>query len=245
MIDFKQAGKASGTFYFKQFKVEDGRSTMKVGTDAVLLGAAADLHSVTRILEIGTGSAVITLMLAQRSNALIDAVDIDADSAEQAKTNVLNSPWRDRIKILHASLQDYAKNNEEKYDLVVSNPPFFTRSLKSPSDRRNLSRHNDSLSFGELISGSLRLMLPDASLWIILPVKEANEFINEAASQGLFPLKIIKIYSKPSGCQQRNIIHLKRKSTEKLKEEIIAIRTDDGIYSREYIDLTREFYLDF
>lgn len=122
----KKTGKVTDTFYFKQFKVEDGQSTMKVGTDAVLLGAAAGVENVEEILEIGTGCGVISLILAQRSNARIDAIDIDGDSVKQAEVNVMNSPWNDRITIIHRSLQQFTRQTERRYDLIISNPPFFS-----------------------------------------------------------------------------------------------------------------------
>src|SRR5512133_2382473 len=145
--NLKANGKATGTFYFKQFKVEDGRSTMKVGTDAVLLAAIVEIEGAGKILEIGTGSGVIALILAQRSGARIDAIEIDRDSVSQAEENALNSPWKDRIDIIHSSLQEFATQSSNNYDLIITNPPYFSNSLKSSDKKRNISRHNDSLNF--------------------------------------------------------------------------------------------------
>jgi tRNA1Val (adenine37-N6)-methyltransferase len=241
----KTLGKLSSTFFFKQFKVEDGRSTMKVGTDAVLLGVVADSENAGNILEIGTGSGIIALILAQRSHAKIDAIEIDEESVIQAEENTRNSPWKERIKIICCSLQDYIHQAGKKYDLVISNPPYFSRSLKSASEKRNISRHDDALSFDELIEGSLELMKHDASLWIILPIKESLEFINKAGKAGLSVHYVLKIASKKGSATRRVILQLKHESLEKSLEQSIAIKNKDDCFTLEYIELTREFYIDF
>jgi tRNA1Val (adenine37-N6)-methyltransferase len=241
----KATGKATGTFYFKQFKVEDSRSTMKVGTDAVLLGARVEIGNAGNILEIGTGCGVIALILAQRSQARIDAIDIDADSVNQADENVKRSRWNDHIRVYHNSLQDFSHQTDNRYDLVVSNPPFFLRSLKSSKKTRNISRHNDSLSFEELIIGSSRLMMPDAGLWVILPVKESQIFTDIALNQGLLVHYILKISPKYGSGIKRHILQLKKVPVENTREEKLVIKNEDNSYTRDYIELTKEFYLDF
>ena len=241
----KKLGKATSTFYFKQFKVEDGRSTMKVGTDAVLLGAVAKAENAGKILEIGTGCGVISLILAQRCQARIDAIDIDKESVSQAAENVQNSPWKDRINIIHCSLQNFTQQPGNKYDLVISNPPFFSRSLKSPSKKRNISRHDDSLSFDELIEGSLELMTLDAGLWIILPVNESREFMKKALKSGLFAHYILKIATKKGSTYRRIILQLKKSNSEEVIEQEISIKNNDDSFTRDYVKLTHEFYIDF
>ncbi len=241
----KKSGKATGTFYFKQFKVEDGMSTMKVGTDAVLLGASVETGDAEEILEIGTGSGVIALILAQRSTARIDANEVDEKSVLQARENVTSSPWGDRISVIHRSFQEFANQTGKKYNLIVSNPPFFTNSLKSPFQKRNISRHNDSLSFGELVKCADQVIEKDGSLWIILPGKESNEFISTARNQRFFIKKIIKIQPKPGQAPQRNIMHFTKYETVNPVIEELAIRNVDGSYSTDYMELTKDFYLDF
>jgi len=241
----KKTGKVTGTFYFKQFKVEDGRSTMKVGTDAVLLGSVADVTKVANILEIGTGCGVIALILAQRSHSRIDAIAIDEESVKQAKENVMNSPWTDLINIIHSSLQEFIPQSKEKYDLIISNPPYFSRSLKSDDRKRNLSRHTDSLSFDELIFRASILMTTSASLWVILPVKESKEFMEIAGKSGLFIHFTIKITPKTGKAYHRIILQLKKLKAEKVEEKTLIIRNSDDSYSREYMDLTKEYYVDF
>jgi tRNA1Val (adenine37-N6)-methyltransferase len=241
----KKLGKESSTFFFKQFKVEDGRSTMKVGTDAVLLGAVADVGNSRQVLEIGTGCGVIALMLAQRSDAVIDAVEIDEESAGQATENAKNSPWKNRISIIHSSLQDFTKQAAKKYDIIISNPPYFSGSLKSANTKRNLSRHDEMLSLYELLSCVQELMSGDASLWLILPVKESSQLIKKALETGFSVHYILKIMTKSGCAPERFILLLKKSIPEKTVEEILVIKNDDGLYTKEYKELTKDYYIDF
>jgi tRNA1Val (adenine37-N6)-methyltransferase len=241
----KAAGKATSTFYFKQFKVEDGRSTMKVGTDAVLLGAMVKTEGSEEMLEIGTGSGVIALILAQRSSAHIDAVEIDEESANQARENAANSPWSDRIQIFRSSLQEFAEKTSKRYDLIISNPPFFFCSLKSPDKKRNLSRHDESLSFEELAAYAAGLMSDNASLWVILPAREGGKFILIAEKSGLFVHLSISITSKVGRKEHRHILQFKKGRPEKSVESTLVISDGNGIPTKEYKALTKELYLDF
>lgn len=242
---FKKHGKETGVFYFKQFKVEDGRSTMKVGTDSVLLGAIAEVENTGNILEIGTGCGVIALILAQRSQSKIDAIEIDEGSARQAGENVRNSSWQDRITIIHSSLQDFILQSEKRYDLVISNPPYFSRSLKSSDKKRNISRHNDVLSFDELITGSTGVMSPGGSLWVILPVKESMDFIEKAMNYGLHLHLGMKVIPKTGKECHRVIMHLKKAPAKKVTLQTLTIRNADNSYTLEYMEVTRDLYLDF
>ncbi len=235
--------KKPGTFYFKQFKVEDGRSTMKVGTDAVLLGAVADISVRINILEIGTGCGVIALILAQRSKAVIYALEADQESAKQAMENVRQSPWHDRIRVINKLLQEYAGQTFDRYDLIISNPPFFSRSLKSPEKKRNISRHDDLLSFDELISLASKLMLPRGSLWVILPVKESGEFIEIAGKSGIFVHFILKVIPKTGIKHNRVILQLKKAKPEKTEDKSLTILNADNSYTREYKEVMKELYL--
>jgi tRNA1Val (adenine37-N6)-methyltransferase len=245
-IDYlKKKGQTTGIFYFKQFKVEDSRSTMKVGTDAVLLGSVADVTEVANILEIGTGCGVISLMLAQQSNARIDAIEINEESANQARENARMSPWKDRITIINRSLQDFSHHPEKKYDLIISNPPYFYSSLKSNDRKRNISRHNDLLSFNELVDGASLLMNPGASFWVILPIKESKEFMNIAGKAFLFIHFIMKIIPKTGKAYHRVILQFKKTLADKIEEKNLTIRNADDTYSREYIEATKDFYVDF
>lgn len=217
---------------------------MKVGTDAVLLACVAGVKNSGNILEIGTGCGIVALILAQRTHARIDAIEIDEESVIQARENVLNSLWKDRINVIHCSLQDFLQKSSEKYDLVISNPPYFFRSMKSVSKKRNISRHDDSLSFDELIEGSIELMTPGASLWVILPVNESREFMEKALKSGLFAHYLLKIATKKQSINKRVILQLKKTIPEKIMEQSIAIKNEDDCYTKEYFELTKEFYID-
>jgi tRNA1Val (adenine37-N6)-methyltransferase len=241
----KNLGKSTSTFYFKQFKVEDDRSTMKVGADAVLLGAVVHAEDAEKILEIGTGCGVISLILAQRSKARIDAIEIDEESVKQALGNVISSPWKNRIKIIHSTLQDYSNHTSEKYDLVISNPPYFSRSLKSDDWKRNLSRHNESLTIQELVKGVNDILADKGSFWLILPVNESIDFMDEATKAGLYLHYAMKIIPKAGKPYHRVIMQFRNIWINEVKEEMLVIKSEDGSYTGVYKNITRDFYLDF
>src|SRR5436190_6902240 len=141
------------TFRFKQFTIHQDKCAMKVGTDSVLLGSWVDTAQATDILDIGTGSGIIALMLAQKSFAQIDAIDVDGNACEQAEENFKSSPWMDRLHVIHQSFQDYATGTEKKYDLIVSNPPYFQDAFKPAEESKLKAKHGDLLCFAELVDG--------------------------------------------------------------------------------------------
>jgi tRNA1Val (adenine37-N6)-methyltransferase len=159
--------------------------------------------------------------------------------------NVINSPWNGRIDIIHSSLQDFINLAEKRYDLIVSNPPFFSLSLKSDQCKRNISRHNDSLSFRELIQCTSLLMTEKASLWLILPVKESREFISTASLSGFFIHCVIKVIPKQEKVFHRVILQLKKTPAIRTKEKTLTIKNMDNSYSSEYKEVTEAFYIDF
>lgn len=241
--EIKKRGKANNIFYFKQFSVKDDRSTMKVGTDAVILGIAADVRNAQNILEIGTGCGIIALVLAQRSGAKIDAIDVDVESITQANENVHASPWKDRINIHLCALQDYKPG--KKYDLIISNPPFFSGTFKSHHSKRNISRHNDMLSFDGLILNSGNLLEDGGSLWVILPVKESLEFIDIAEKQGFFVHYMLKYIPKAGKEPNRVILELKTAEPDEIRLESLTHWESDGSWAEEYKRFTGDFYIDF
>ncbi len=241
----KRLGKATDVFYFKQFSIRDDRSTMKVGTDAVLLGIAADVAGARHILEVGTGSGVIALILAQRSDALIDAIEVDHDSIIQARENVASSPWPEQINIIHSSLQDFAPAIKGKYDLIISNPPYFSGTYKSHHKKRNIARHNEQLTFDELIENADRLLHVAGDLWVILPVKESLQFIDIAENRGFYVQRILKIIPKAGKDYNRLILRLNREETDHIAIETLTHWQEDGKWTQEYIKFTGEFYIDF
>ena len=234
-------------FKFKQFTIHQDRTAMKVGTDGVLLGAWAPIApTAQRILDIGTGTGLIALMLAQRYPSLnITAIDIDKSSIEQATENIKNSPFAQYITTHHTSLQSY--NPEEKYDAFVCNPPYFVASLKCPDAQRTQARHTDSLSFDELLSHSARLLNDEGSLSVILPVTEGNQLIALASQYGFTLTQQVHVLPTPTSAPKRLLMHFTKKSMVNSQQSIVdsqlIIELARHQYTPEYITLTRDFYL--
>ncbi|MBB4037373.1 tRNA1Val (adenine37-N6)-methyltransferase [Dysgonomonas hofstadii] len=230
-------------FRFKKFTVYHDRCAMKVGTDGVLLGAWTDVAGVDTALDIGTGAGLVALMMAQRNDkSLIDAIDIDADAIGQAKDNVDNSPFRGRIKCIHRPLQEFVCENRRKYDLIVSNPPYFTQSLRSPSDNRTLARHTDSLSLEELIGLSSGILNREGRFAMVYPYDEKEKIILLAEENNLYVSKLTNIYPKPDSMPKRVLVELSKKQMP-VKESSLVIEKARHVYSEEFVALVREFYL--
>jgi tRNA1Val (adenine37-N6)-methyltransferase len=236
---------ANPYFKFKQFMVHHDRSSLKVGTDAVLLGAWADVADAKHILDIGTGSGVVALMLAQRSAAQIDAIDIDEESTKQAQENFDTSPWAGRLNAQNISLLDFTATATAKYDLVVSNPPYFTDSYKPTDPQRFTARHNDQLPINELAENTAKLLSPNGKFCVILPVKEAGLLTAALRSYGLFPEKELWVYSFTGKEVFRKLILFNRNETFCQREELTIETAPGQGYSKEYIELTRAYYLNF
>ncbi len=217
---------------------------MKVGTDGVLLGAWANVDNTKTILDVGTGTGLIALMLAQRSNATIDAVEIDASSAQQAIENVNHSRWQNRVNIFNQSFQQFANNNERGYDLIVSNPPYFIKSLKSDEVARTVARHNELLPHADLLKGVSSLLNINGKFAGIFPYVEGNVFVALATEYGLYCIKRVSIYGKTNGPVKRLLLEFSREKTA-LTEDSLTIRNQHGEYTPEYINLTKDFYLAF
>ena len=182
-------------FRFKQFTVFQDCCAMKVGTDGVLLGAWAEAYKRNNVLDVGTGTGLIALMIAQRNtNATIDAIDIDEGCVMQAKRNVFESPFSNRVDVQKSSFQDFAARNDNKYDLIVSNPPYFHNSLKSPNLHRNYARHTDSLSFYEIISEGVSLLTESGCISLILPYEFKTSVLMHAKTVGLFAKRITNVF---------------------------------------------------
>lgn len=229
-------------FRFKQFVVYHDQCAMKVGTDGVLLGAWADCTNVQTILDIGTGSGLISLMLAQRSDARkIDAIDIDEGAYRQAILNFKSSPWSDRLNVYHTSLQDFTSSY--KYDLIACNPPYFVNSLKSPDDSRSNARHNDSLSFPDLIAKARNLLSPIGKLTLILPSDRQSDIEALAGDNGLYASRITAVCPTLGSSSKRILIEYSLFEKEALESELVIERARH-VYTHEYKSLTKEFYLD-
>ena len=231
-----------GVFKFKQFSVCDDRATMKVGTDAVLLGAWANVSEAKTILDIGSGSGVISLMMAQRSNedAKIDAVELLCEDSQQASENVANALWQDKISIFNTSIQDF--NPGIKYDCIICNPPFFSKSLLPPAESRRTSRHDTTLTHNDLLEVSIRLLAPDGRLSVILPFAEGEAFILKALSRKLFMNRFTRFFTRPGKLQERSLLEF-RFTRGELQEDSLVHYQSDNQWTDEYCRLTKGFYL--
>ena len=228
-------------FAFKQFTVRHDRCAMKVGTDGVLLGAWTDLSHSRRILDIGTGTGLIALMLAQRCmDARITAIDLDSAAVEQAQENIQASPWKDRIEALQQDICTYHPNGT--FDTIVSNPPYFIDSLKCPDGQRSTARHTDTLDADRLIGKVSELLTSDGRFSIILPAEQTEDLIRVAGEKGLHPSRQTWVITRP-GLSPKRIIMEFRKIPVTLQPDELVIELERHVYSEEYIALTKEFYL--
>jgi tRNA1Val (adenine37-N6)-methyltransferase len=233
-------------FHFKKFSIDDSNAAMKIGTDAVLLGAWADCKNATHVLDIGTGSGILALMMAQRNpDAVIIAVEIDPDAAGLAKENVKLSPWPDRIQVYNTSFQEFSMVTKYKFNLVICNPPFFTNSLKSPGKSRNLARHNDSLPVSELLKFTSDLLTDPGKAFFIIPANDFENWKQEAAKHSLF-VSVLTFVRSTSGHNPHRVLVMftKQKPAEIIKNNI-SIYISNSIYTPEYVELTKDFYLNF
>lgn len=235
---------SSKPFKFKQFNIEQDQCAMKIGTDGVLLGAWSNIdHNPFSILDIGAGTGIVSLMLAQRSNSeVIDAIEIDDLAYEQCVSNFENSPWVDRLFCYHASFQEFAEEIDDKYDLIVSNPPFYTTQYKSENTQRDLARFEDALPFEHLIYGVSKLLEQSGKFIIVIPFSEEQNFLRLAQELYLFPSKILRVKGNPRSEIKRSLIELTFNNIDVNISELI-IETERHQYTTEYIELTKDFYL--
>ncbi|OAD91415.1 tRNA (adenine-N(6)-)-methyltransferase [Aequorivita soesokkakensis] len=226
---------------------------MKIGTDGVLLGAWVSIkNNPFSILDIGAGTGIIALQLAQRSNAeMVDAIEIDENAYEQCVDNFENSPWGDRLFCYHASLEEFVEEIEEKYDIIISNPPFYSPPLPSASPTkgekiistsRELARFNDALPFDELIESASQLLSDEGIFAVIIPRKEEENFIAMASEVNLFPNRICRVRGTETSEEKRSMLEF---SFEKISPKIenLTIETSRHIYTEEYQNLVQDFYL--
>ena len=231
-------------FQFKQFTIRHDKCAMKVGTDGVLLGAWTGIESCNRILDIGTGTGLIAMMLAQRSKAVIDAIDIDAEACLQAQENAESSPFAERIKIRHSALSDFAQTDTGLYDLIVSNPPYFVDSLKCPDQKRNTARHTDTLTLEDLLQDSRKLLAPQGRIALILPYDQKERLTDCIRTQNLFLSKETSVIPVPGAEPKRLLAELTAEPpvfpTFSSQLTIVIARHQ---YTDEYVSLTKDFYL--
>ncbi|MCL4126947.1 UNVERIFIED_CONTAM: hypothetical protein GTU68_037448 [Idotea baltica] len=217
---------------------------MKIGTDAVLLGAWTNLEKKPcSILDIGSGTGVLALMLAQRSQAeLIDAIEIDNHAYEQCVFNFENSPWADRLFCYHASLDEFVNEIEDKYDLIISNPPFYSEDYKTNNAERDAARFTEALPFDHLLSSVSKLLSEDGIFTVVIPYKEEQKFRLLASEVNLNPNRILHIKGSPTSEIKRSLMEFSFRESETKIDELI-IETARHQYTQDYINLTKDFYL--
>ncbi len=234
----------SKPFRFKQFSVEQEHCAMKIGTDAVLLGAWINLEfRPNSILDIGAGTGILALMMAQRSTAeLIDAIEIDDAAYEQCVGNFETSDWGDRLFCYHASLDEFTEEIEDQYDLIISNPPFYTDTFKTENEMRNMARFEDAMPFIELLKSASKLLSPNGHFNVVIPFSEEISFIELAGKEGLHPSRILHVRGQKSSPVKRSLICFTfQKQATQTQELIIEIARHQ--YTKEYTKLTKDFYL--
>ncbi len=231
-------------FEFKQFSIQQDRCAMKIGTDGVLLGAWVSLeNNPESILDIGAGTGILSLQLAQRCLAeTLEAIEIDEDAFEQCVVNFENSPWGDRLFCFHASAQEFAAEMEEEYDLIISNPPFYSDEYKSDDSKRNTARFTDTLPFRDLAIFAYQFLSKKGIFALILPRKEEENFIALASDVGLFPKRICRVKGNPTSEVKRSLLEFTFQKTAIIQEEL-TIELSRHVYTEKYKNLVKDFYL--
>lgn len=226
-------------FAFKQFTIKQDLCAMKVGTDGVLLGTWAQGGS--RILDVGTGTGLIALLMAQRfPNATLEAIDVEESACKQAEENFLNSPFSDRLQVFHTSLQTFQPNSQ--YDAIVCNPPYFVDSLKNPDIKRSIARHTDALPFKSLFHHAARLLKPEGEFSIIIPVENIAAVLAESYISGFFTSKTTWIKTTANKPAKRALLAFSKSNTP-TEEHHVSLLDEHNMKSKWYRELTEDFYL--
>jgi tRNA1Val (adenine37-N6)-methyltransferase len=242
-------------FHFKQFSIEHDRCAMKIGTDAVLLGAWCPIdNKPSSVLDIGAGTGILSLMLAQRTSAehtslegelakQIDALEIDENAYEQCVENFEASPWSDRLFCYHAGLDEFVDDPEQEYDLIISNPPFHSENYKTDDESRDAARFQDALPFEELVEAADLLLSENGIFAVIIPFKEEERFIDLCAEVELFPIKVTRVKGSRITPIVRSLLAFKRYELSVLQADELVIEINRHEYTDDYITLTSDFYL--
>ena len=232
---------ANNYFQFKQFKIVQDGCAMKVGTDGCLLGGWFDCSRSRNILDVGSGSGLIAIMAAQRCRATVTGVEIDCDAARQATENVKNSPWSDRISIINEDLLSYT--TEERFDTIVSNPPYFVNSLKCDNDARTTARHSDTLSNDSFFKKCKKLLTEDGRVSIIIPSDISTDWQEVAINNGFHVSRITHIKTTPNKMAKRVLIEFSTCKPQEMHEETLILEKSRGVYSDEAQEILKDFYL--
>ena len=232
-------------FKFKQFAVNQDRCAMKIGTDAVLLGAWCPIDNNPKsILDVGAGTGILALMLAQRTNAdQIDALEIDEEAYEQCVENFENSPWADKLFCYHAALDEFVDDPEDEYDLIISNPPFYSEDFKTADEQRDLARFQDAMPFEDLIEAADLLLSENGTFAVVIPYKEEERFIDLCAEYELYAVKAPRVKGSQKTPIVRSLLAFKRYELSVLTADELVIEINRHEYTEDYINLTQDFYL--
>lgn len=231
-------------FQFKQFTIQQDKTAMKVGTDGVLIGAWTEIkQDVFSILDIGAGTGLISLIMAQRCDAeIIDSVELNEDAYIQTVENFEQSNWGDRLFCYHASLQEFADEIEDKYDLVISNPPFYTSTYKDLTEERAMARHSESLPYEDLLKGTSKLLSTNGNCAFIIPFENEKYFIELAAQSNLFPNRITRVKGTYDAPIKRSLLQFSFNKEKVISTELI-IEISRHNYTKAYVNLVQDFYL--
>ena len=231
-------------FRFKEFTVEQDKCAMKIGTDAVLLGAwTSNKGNPNSILDIGSGTGVLSLMMAQRINAQsIEAIEIEEDAFEQCSDNFENSPWNDRLFCYHASLLEFVEEVEDKYDIIICNPPFYSENFKTENKTRDLARFSDAMPFEHLIYAINNLLAQNGIFSVVIPFKEEKRFIELAEKSGLSVNRKLHVKGNPNSEIARSLLEFSFQKNG-IEHKTLIIEKERHHYTKQYIDLTKDFYL--
>lgn len=233
-------------FQFKQFRVEQDKCAMKVCTDSCVFGATVEVADAERILDIGAGTGLLSLMVAQRSHAVIDAVEINREAQVQATENFSSSLWRERLQLHPVSLQQYATSCQVPYDIILSNPPFFASSLKSPDAARNSAKHTGELLFEDVLLFAQQHLNRNGKLYLLLPPAEAAVFSKLALAHGFNQAETIEVFTYRGGKCIRHIqCYTFSVPTTSVTKQLFIREEDKVTYSAEFASLLREYYLQF
>lgn len=235
-------------FRFKQFAIHHDQCAMKVNTDGVLLGAWAALNNADKIADIGTGTGLIALMLVQRCQTApapvsVTAIEIDKPAALQATSNVLASPWPEQIKVIEQDIQSFSQANLDKFDIIVSNPPYFSNALAAPEQARHKARHNDGLSFSELLQSAANMAAAQCQFSVILPCDEAERLLAIATEYHWYLAKHCLVTTVVGKSPSRSLLTLSTDPFVDTEETNLTIRNQDNHYHADFINLCRDFYL--